>query len=196
MITRYINFAIAFVLILFIRNSFAQNANILIDSVNARVKIIADTPNKDSNGHQAVTSDTLKNAVIISKNPILRKKDTKKSDTVYFIEAAPPLASQSNITFDAGQMFSTFRFIDSKGNKGLDYTHNLTGTYSVGYQYITNKALFYRANIGLRKAGASLVKNSINYNWIIQYADANVGIGYILDLWRIKPYFSLSPYLG
>jgi hypothetical protein len=56
--------------------------------------------------------------------------------------------------------------------------------------------LFIRINTGLRKAGASMIYEGSNINWNIQYADANIGLGYMYNKWRIKPYFSVSPYLG
>jgi opacity protein-like surface antigen len=41
-----------------------------------------------------------------------------------------------------------------------------------------------------------MVLDGLNLNWNIQYAEANIGVGYILNKWRIKPYFSTSPYFG
>ena len=105
-------------------------------------------------------------------------------------------SSQSNVTFDAGQMFSTFKFIDAQGNQEKNLTNNITGCFSLGYQYEQNNGLFVRANVGMRKAGASMVFDETNVNWNMQYADVSLGLGYILNKWRLKPYFSASPYFG
>ncbi len=119
---------------------------------------------------------------------------TKKVDSVY--QVAMPFVTHSSVTIDAGQVFSTFKFIDSEGDKAPDYKYNITSAYSLGYQHTKNNGLFYRANIGMRHGGASLIKNGIEYNWNFQYADAAIGAGYMLNRWRIKPYFFAAPYLG
>lgn len=112
---------------------------------------------------------------------------------------------QPTLTFDAGQVFSTFKFIDSKGNKLKEFTHNRGFGFSLGYRYPLPNGLFIRINTGLRKAGASMIYEGSNVNWNIQYADANIGLGYMYPKsyspfkgWEggIKPYFSISPYWG
>lgn len=112
---------------------------------------------------------------------------------------------QPTLTCDAGQVFSTFKFIDSQGNKLKEFTHNRGFGFSLGYRYPLPNGLFIRTNIGLRKAGASMIYEGLNINWNIQYADANIGLGYMYPKsyspfkeWEggIKPYFSVSPYLG
>lgn len=103
---------------------------------------------------------------------------------------------QPTLTFDAGQVFSTFKFIDSQGNKPKEFTHNRGFGFSLGYRYPLPNGLFIRTNIGLRKAGASMIYEGLNINWNIQYADANIGLGYVYNKWRLKPYFSVSPYFG
>lgn len=109
------------------------------------------------------------------------------------------------LTFDAGQVFSTFKFIDSKGNKLKEFTHNRGFGFSLGYRYPLPNGFFIHANTGLRKAGASMIYEGSNVNWNIQYADANIGLGYIYPKsyspfkrgeGGIKPYFSISPYWG
>jgi hypothetical protein len=103
---------------------------------------------------------------------------------------------QPTLTFDAGQVFSTFKFIDSQGNQPKELTHNRSFGFSLGYRYPLPNGLFIRTNIGLRKAGASMIYEGLNINWNIQYADANIGLGYMYNKWRLKPYFSVSPYFG
>lgn len=109
---------------------------------------------------------------------------------------AIPSSSQSNVTFDAGQMFSTFKFVDAQGNQEKDLTSNITGCFSLGYQYVQNNGLFVRTNAGMRKAGASMVFDETNVKWNLQYADVSLGLGYVLNKWRLKPYISASPYFG
>lgn len=103
---------------------------------------------------------------------------------------------QPTLTFDAGQVFSTFKFIDSRGDKLKEFTHNRGFGFSLGYRYPLPNGLFIRINTGFRKAGASMIYEGLNINWNIQYADANIGLGYMYNKWRLKPYFSVSPYFG
>lgn len=104
--------------------------------------------------------------------------------------------AQSNVSFDAGQVFSTYRFIDTLGNIEKEFTNNITGCFSLGYQYSPDNGVFIRTNIGMRKGGASIIVDEINVTWNVQYIDANIGLGYMVDKWRLKPYFSISPYFG
>ena len=101
--------------------------------------------------------------------------------------------AQSTITFDAGQLFSTYKYTDSQGEI-KDFSQNISGCFSLGYHYTTSSGLFFRVGLGMRKGGASLEYNEMNVEWNIQYADVNAGVGYILNKWRVKPYLSVSPY--
>lgn len=104
--------------------------------------------------------------------------------------------AQSSVSFDAGQAFTTYKFVSSQGTNENDFTKNISGCFSLGYQNTWDNGLFIRINAGMRKAGASLIYNEMNVNWNVQYADANVGLGYIIKKWRFKPYLSASPYFG
>ena len=114
--------------------------------------------------------------------------------TVLFFAA--PANAQSNATFDAGQVFSSFKYTDAQGVQEKGFSNNISGCFSLGYQYVQNNGLFFRANIGMRKAGASMIFNETNVTWNLQYADANLGLGYMINKWRLKPYLSVSPYFG
>lgn len=104
--------------------------------------------------------------------------------------------AQSIVTFDAGQVFSTYKYTDSQGNTEKNLTNNIAGCFSIGYHYKVQNGLFVRTNIGMRKAGASMLVDGMNVSWNVQYADANIGLGYLLNNWRLKPYVSVSPYFG
>ncbi len=67
--------------------------------------------------------------------------------------------AQSSVTFDVGQVFSTYLFTDDKGNSEKDFTNNITGCFSLGYQYKVHNGLFIRTNLGMRKASDSKIYN-------------------------------------
>ncbi len=48
----------------------------------------------------------------------------------------------------------------------------------------------------MRKGGASLDYNKRNVEWILNYADINVGVGYIFSKYRVKPYIVAAPYFA
>ena len=103
--------------------------------------------------------------------------------------------AQSSLTFDAGQLFSKYKFISSDGtNLSKDYSYNISGNYNLGYQFATKSGLFFRAGLGMKKMGASLVYDELNYNWSSQYLSVNIGVGYILNKYRFKPYVSVTPF--
>ncbi len=104
------------------------------------------------------------------------------------------LAQVNNANIEFSQVFSSFSYIDSKGVKDKTYTYRVSNAYSFGIQHINSTGLFVRANIGMRKAGSGLTFNKITYNWNLQYLDVKAGIGYKFIKWRLRPYFSLSPY--
>lgn len=112
---------------------------------------------------------------------------------LYFICSFATAQTQPTVTFDAGQTFSTYKYTDSAGSI-TDFTNNITGSYNLGYQHITNSGLFVRTGIGMRKGGASLLYNGIQVDWVTQYADAQLGVGYIYNAWRVKPYISATGY--
>ncbi len=105
-------------------------------------------------------------------------------------------SAQSIITFDAGQVFSTYKFLDNQGVEEKNFTNNIGGCFNLGYQHASPNGLFIRSNLGMRKAGASLIIDETTVNWNVQYADVNAGLGYIINKWRVKPYISASPYFA
>ena len=104
------------------------------------------------------------------------------------------VSAQSSVNLEAGQVFATFKYTDSEGVEDNSYSYNVLSAYSIGYQHEKQNGLFARAHIGMRKAGANLVYNEVNYIWTMQYADFRAGIGYHFTKWRLKPSIAISPY--
>lgn len=112
--------------------------------------------------------------------------------------------SQSFVTLDGAQVFSNFKFTANDGKVDKSYTSVSSGGYSLGYRLYQKPsgakegkrfgAFFMRANLGMRKGGATLLDNNSIISWNLQYADLRVGAGYEIDKWRVKPYLSVAPY--
>lgn len=105
-----------------------------------------------------------------------------------------PVVAQSCVNLEAAQVFSNFKYIDSKGIQDNTYSNKIVNALGLGYQYTSSKGFFVRAGLGMRKAGANLVYNNIRYIWSLQYTNLQAGIGYQYNKWRLKPYIAVLPY--
>ena len=106
------------------------------------------------------------------------------------------LMAQSNLTIDASQVLTNFRFIDSQGVLDQDYKVNYSGAYNLGYQYQTDFGLIARTGVGMRNGGATLVYDGANYNWSLKYVSYNLGVGYMYGEGLFKHYIVASGYFG
>lgn len=102
--------------------------------------------------------------------------------------------AQSAVTIDASQAFTNFKFTDSKGNVDNSYRALASGAYSLGYRYVSEKGIMFRASLGMRRAGATMVYDASNYSWNLQYADIKLGAGYMYKGGRFSPYLNVSGY--
>ncbi len=104
---------------------------------------------------------------------------------------------QSTLTTEATPLYASFKFTDSEENKSnKDYAGIFTGGYGIGYRLITNGGFVLNADIGMRSAGATMVYDDMNYSWKLQYANAKLGIGYMLLNEKVSPYLIASGYFG
>jgi hypothetical protein len=105
-------------------------------------------------------------------------------------------ASGSSLTLEGSQVISNFKFFDSNGVKAEDYISNFSGAYNVGYQFKKDGGFLVRSGVGMRKAGATLIFDDVNYNWSLQYMSINAGLGYAHGDGRFKPYITVAGYVG
>lgn len=105
--------------------------------------------------------------------------------------------AQSSMTIDASQVMANFKFADSEGSRDKVYNPIFTSAYSLGYRFSTESGLMFKAGLGMRKAGSTLVYDASNYTWDFQYADVKLGLGYMYNKpERFKPYISVSGYFA
>lgn len=113
-----------------------------------------------------------------------------------FITFTPTVNAQSGITIEASQLYASFNFTDASGtNLNSEYSGIFTGAYNAGYRHVLENGIMFRGGIGMRKAGANMTYDNMNYNWNLQYADARLGLGYMYKSKR-KSAGSISPYLN
>src|SRR4030042_2170679 len=114
-----------------------------------------------------------------------------------FISYAATVNAQSGLTVEASQLYASFKFTDAQGTKlNSEYSGIFTGAYSVSYRFISDGGFMLKVGAGMRKAGATMVYDEMNYTWNLQYADGRLGIGYMLKNDRVSPYLSVSGYYG
>jgi hypothetical protein len=112
----------------------------------------------------------------------------------YCVFSCHIVLAQSSVTFDGSQVFSTFKFIDSKGNLNNNFSQKISGAYSLGYFFQSKKGFTTRASIGMRKGGASYSFSGTNIIWNLQYVDVKAGVGYTFGKKRFRPYVTASAY--
>lgn len=108
------------------------------------------------------------------------------------------VVAQSSVSFSASQLYTSFRFDNSMGDRmNSEYNGIFTGSYGVDYRYITNFDMIVKSGIAMRNAGSTLVYDDMNYSWKLQYADLDLGLGYIYrGMKTFQPYFVCAGYYG
>ncbi len=114
-----------------------------------------------------------------------------------FICYVTVINAQSSITIEGTQLYSSFKFTNSQGaTLNGDYSGKFTGAYGIGYRYVVGNGLMLRTGLGLRKAGATMVYDNMNYTWDLQYAEVKLGGGYMLKKEKVSPYLNVLGYCG
>jgi len=112
-----------------------------------------------------------------------------------FISYVTTVNAQSGIAVEASQFYTSFKFTDSLGTKlDSEYSGILTGAYLVGYRFISEGGLMINVGLGIRKAGATMEYDAMNYTWNLQYADGRLGLGYMLKNDKVNPYLNVYGY--
>ena len=114
-----------------------------------------------------------------------------------FVGYSANINAQSSLTVKASPLFASFKFIDSQGTKlSSEYSGIFTGGYGLGYRLVTEGGFMVNVVAGIRKAGATMVYDEMNYTWDLQYAEGRLGAGYMLTGNDIGPYLDVSGYYG
>jgi len=103
--------------------------------------------------------------------------------------------AQSSFTLEASQLYTSFKYTDSQGTSlNSEYSGIYKGAYGLGYRFTSLKGISIITGLGMRKAGATLVYDDMNYTWDLQYADVKLGFGYMFKKSKVRPYFNVSGY--
>lgn len=111
-----------------------------------------------------------------------------------FIALYGQAIAQNEIKLEGSQVISNFKFVNSSGETDKSYSSVTSGAYGISYLRTTKKNVLFKMGAGMRRGGASLTLSNDSYNWSLQYIDVKIGIGYMINKWRIKPYVMITPY--
>jgi len=105
--------------------------------------------------------------------------------------------AQSSVTVDVSQNITNFSFTNSLGEKVKDYNPKYSAGYAIGYRYSLDNGIYIPAKLGMRKAGATYVYDSMNYDWDFRYAEVRLGGGYNYELKNsLSVHGSIMGYMG
>lgn len=103
--------------------------------------------------------------------------------------------AQNKISISFNQNFSTFRFVDSEGNKeDMDYSMNFG--YGLSFQRIFAEHFFVEGQLVYNNKGANYIVDSQKLDWAFQYLNPGINAGYKFTFARISPHAGAGLYYG
>jgi hypothetical protein len=102
--------------------------------------------------------------------------------------------SQNYVSVNYTQIFSNFIFKNSDGERDKTLKSDLKSAYALNYQKVFKKSFFVRGEFGYKTFGALSILNNQKLAWNLNYLDLNIGGGYIINNFKIKPYVGAAFY--
>lgn len=106
------------------------------------------------------------------------------------------ISAQDNISLHFAQVYSSFRYQDSQGNKDENLSKNIKYSYGVNYSKNFKSNIFLKPELGYKNFGAMSNFNNTNIEWNLHYIDMNLACGYQINAFRLKPYGSVAGYIS
>ena len=104
--------------------------------------------------------------------------------------------AQHNVTIEASQNITNFKFTNSAGESVDGYKPNYSGGYALGYRYSMDNGLFFPVKVGMRSGGATYVYDNSNYMWDLRYFESRLGVGYNYSFGKFGAHLSAMGYYG
>lgn len=104
-------------------------------------------------------------------------------------------AQENKIGISFFQNYSTFRFIDSGGEKD-DLNFTLKSGYGLTCRRYFNKPWFVEGGIAYNNKGASSSLNLSRLDWSFNYVNADLTLGYSITSGKISPHLAAGLYYG
>ncbi len=104
-------------------------------------------------------------------------------------------AQENKVGISFFQNYSTFRFIDSEGEKD-DLNFTIKSGYGLSYRKTFNNPLFIEGIVSYNNNGASSSIDFTRLDWSFHYVNADLNLGWKFVLGRIKPQIGTGIYYG
>ena len=104
--------------------------------------------------------------------------------------------AQHDLTIEASQNITNFKFTNSAGEQVEDYKPNYSGAYALGYRYSLENGLYFPVKLGIRSGGATYVYDNSNYIWDLKYFESRLGVGYNYSFGKFGAHFTAMGYYG
>ena len=105
------------------------------------------------------------------------------------------LAQENKLGVSFFQNYSTFRFINSEGEKNdMDFT--IKSGYALSFQKTSNGPLFVEGRVSYNNKGAASSIDLTRLDWSFHYVNADLNLGLKFIIGRIKPQVGAGIYYG
>lgn len=119
-----------------------------------------------------------------------------KTLVFFMLAITASVSAQDNFSVQFAQNYTRFSFKNSLGEKDTEIQSDIRYSYGVNYSKILGPGILLRPEIGYKNWGANSVLNGQKLSWNLHYADFNLGVGYIYDKIKIKPYAGAAFYVS
>ena len=105
------------------------------------------------------------------------------------------LAQENKLGVSFFQNYSTFRFINSEGEKNdMDFT--IKSGYALSFQKTSNGPLFVEGRVSYNNKGAASSIDLTRLDWSFHYVNADLNAGWKFIMGRVKPQIGAGIYYG
>lgn len=111
------------------------------------------------------------------------------------LNSATIIAQENKIGISFFQNYSTFRFIDSGGEKN-DMSCTLKSGYGLSYRKNLNNPLFLEGGLSYNNKGASYSFDITRLDWSFHYVNVDLSLGYRVTSGRLSPNIAAGLYYG
>ncbi|MFZ2338452.1 MAG: outer membrane beta-barrel protein [Bacteroidales bacterium] len=105
------------------------------------------------------------------------------------------MAQENKLGISFFQNYSSFRFIDSEGERN-DLNFTIRSGYGLSYRKTFNSPLFVEGMVSYNNKGAASSIDFTRLDWSFHYINADLNLGWKFVMGRINPQFGAGIYYG
>ncbi len=116
--------------------------------------------------------------------------------SLLFLTTAALSFSQSYVSFKYSQIYSKFYYRDEGGKPDPSLRADMRTGYGLDFKRMVKGGIYVGAEFWYKNLGAVSFLNNQKLDWSLHYLDLNLGGGYMLQRFKVKPYIGVSFYGG